>query len=58
MVVPKGYGDRWDALIGQTGVVSHHLRLFLGAIELIILRAFVCIVGYCDVQITKTLVYN
>jgi hypothetical protein len=54
----KKCNDRWDAVIGQIGVVSHHLQSLLGAIELIVWCAFVCIVGYFDAQITKILVYK
>ena len=42
-------------MIGWIGVVSHHLRLLLGAIELIVLCAFVCRVEYFDAQIKETL---
>ena len=45
-------------MIGQIGVVSHHLRSLLGAIELTILCAFVCRVGYFDAQIRETLLYK
>jgi hypothetical protein len=40
----EGCNDRWDAVIGWTCVVSHHLRSLLGVIEVIVLCAFVCIV--------------
>ena len=58
MVVRKGCGGRWDAMIGQIGVVSHHLRSLLGAIELTILCVVVCREGYSDHQIRETLVYK
>jgi hypothetical protein len=51
------YG-RWDAVSGRIGVVSHHLRSLLGAIELTVLCAFVCIVGYFDAQSSETLLYT
>ena len=47
-----------DVVIGQLGVLSHHLQSLLGAIELIILCAFVCRVGYFDAQIKETLLYK
>ena len=49
---------KWGAVIGLIGVVSHHLRSFFGAIELAVLCAFLCKVGYFDAQIRKTLLYN
>ena len=52
----KGCNDRWDAVIGQIGVVSDHLRSLFGVIELTILCAFVCKVGYFDAHIWETLV--
>ena len=33
---------RWDAMIGWTYVVSHHLRSLLGAIKLTVLCVIVC----------------
>ena len=36
-MVQKECNDKWDAVIGQVGVVSHHLQSFLGAIEFTIL---------------------
>ena len=45
----KGRTATWDAMIGHIGVVSHHLRSHLGAIELTVLRVFVCGVEYFDV---------
>ena len=36
-------------------LISHHLGSILGAIKLILLCAFVCIVGYFDAQIRETL---
>jgi hypothetical protein len=37
----EGCIDRWDAMVGPIGIVSHHLRSLLGAIELRVLYAFV-----------------
>jgi hypothetical protein len=45
----KGCSDRWDAIIGHIGVVSHHLQKLLGAMKLTILRVFVCGVENLDV---------
>ena len=42
VVARKGCIARWDAMIGQIGVVSHHMRSLLGAIELTVLHVFVC----------------
>ena len=58
VVARKGCNDRWDAMIGQIGVIPHNLRSLLGAIELIVLCVFVCRVGYFDAQIRETLVYK
>ena len=33
----EGHIVRWDAMIGQIGVVSHHLRSLLGAIKFLVL---------------------
>ena len=41
-VVQKGCSEWWDGVIGRIGVVSHHLRSLLGAIELTASCAFVC----------------
>ena len=49
MVAWKGRTARWDAMIGEIGVVSHHLRSIMGVINLTIFRAFVCGVEYFDV---------
>jgi hypothetical protein len=38
-------------MIGWIGVISYHLQLLLGGIELTILCAFVCKVRYFDAQI-------
>jgi hypothetical protein len=47
MVAQKRCSDRWDAVVGRIGHVSHHLGSLLGAIdEFTILCAFVCRVGY------------
>ena len=40
----EGCIDRWDAMIGPIGIVSHYLRSLLGVIELRVLCAFVCII--------------
>ena len=45
-------------MIGQIGVVSHHLRSIVNAIELNVLCAFVCIVEYFDAHIIDIMVYN
>jgi hypothetical protein len=45
VVARKGCNNRLDGVIGRIGVVSHHLRSLLGAIELTVLCAFVCILG-------------
>jgi hypothetical protein len=58
VVACKGCSDRWDVVLGQIGVVSHHLRLLLGGIGLTVLCAFVCKVGCFDAQIRETLVYK
>jgi hypothetical protein len=42
----------------KKGVVAYHLQSLLGAIELIILYAFICIVGYFDAQIRETPLYK
>ena len=34
MVGRNGTNDRWDAVIGRIGVVSHHLQSLLSAIKL------------------------
>ena len=41
-------------MIGRIGTVSHNLPSVMGAIELIIVCAFVCKVGYFDAQIRET----
>ena len=51
VVAHKGCSDRPDAMIGQICYVSHHLGSLLGAIELIVLCASACSVGYFDAQI-------
>ena len=40
-------------MIGWISVVSHHLRLLLGAVELIVLCAFVCNVEYFDAHMRE-----
>lgn len=47
-----------DAMIGQIGHFWQHLESLLGAIELIVLCAFICRVGYFDAQIKETLFYK
>jgi hypothetical protein len=46
------------AAIGHICIVSYHLQSLLGVIELTILCAFVCKVGYFDAQIRETLLYK
>ena len=59
MVAQKGCSDRWDAIIGRIGGVSHHLQSLLGTIvELTVLCALISRVGLFDDQIRKTLVYT
>ena len=50
--------DRWDAMIGQIGIVSHHLQSLLGAILLTILCVTICKVGIFDAHIRETLMYK
>jgi hypothetical protein len=45
-------------MLSRISVVSHHLRSFLGAIELTTLCAFVCGVQYFDAQTRETLLYK
>ena len=45
-------------MIDWIGVVSHHLRSLLDAIELTVLCASVCRVRYFDAQIRETLLYK
>ena len=45
-------------MFGRIGVVSHHLQSLLDVIELIVLCAIECIVGYFDAQIRETLSYK
>ena len=45
-------------MVGQIGVVSHHLQSLLGVIELTVLCIFVCRAGYFDAMIKETLVYK
>ena len=44
MVAQRECCDKWDAVIGQIGVVSQNLRSFLGVVELTGLCAFECTV--------------
>ena len=57
MVSQKGCTDRPHVAIGWIGPLSHHLGSLLGDIELNVLCAFVCRVGYFDTQIKETLLY-
>ena len=54
--------EKWwpekDAMIGKIGYISHHLGSLSGAIELIVLCAFVIKVGYFDTQIRETVLYK
>ena len=45
-------------MIDWIGLISYHYGLLLGAIELIVLCAFICIVGYFDAQLRETLLYT
>jgi hypothetical protein len=45
-------------MIGRIGVVSHHLRSLVDAIELNVLCAFVCVVECFDAHIIDIMVYN
>ena len=45
-------------MIGRIGVVSHHLRSLVNAIELNVLCAFVCMVECFDAHIEDTMVYS
>ena len=58
VLAQRAFSDRSDVLIGQICLVSHHLESLLGAIELTILCAFICIVGYFDAQLRETVVYK
>ena len=58
LVAPKGCSYRLDAVIGRTGLASHHLESLLGVIDLIVLCAFMCKVKYYDAQIRETLLYK
>jgi len=51
----KGHNYKSNAMIGWIGVVSHHLQSLLDVIELTILCASVCKVGYVDAHIRETL---
>ena len=42
MVARKGSTTRWDAMIGQIGIVSHHLGSHFDAIKLTVLPVFIC----------------
>ena len=58
VVVQKGCSDRWEAMIGHIGVVSHHLWSLLGVIELTILCAFVCNMGCFHAWIREALLHK
>ena len=45
-------------MISRIGLVSQHLQSLLSVIELPILCAFICNVGYFDAQIKEILVYK
>ena len=47
-----------NVVIGWVGLVSHHLRLPWGVIELTVLCTYACKVGYFDAQIMETLMYK
>ena len=49
----KSGGLKKDAEICWIGHVSHHLRMLFNAIELVVLHAFTCKVGYFDAQIVR-----
>ena len=53
MVARKGCNDRWNAVVGWIGVVSHRLQSLSGGIAYIILCACVCRVGYLNVEIRE-----
>jgi hypothetical protein len=55
---PKKCYDRPDVVIGQRGLVSHHLESLLNVIEYNVLCAFVSIASYFDAQIRETLLYK
>ena len=50
--------DKPCVVIGRIGYISHHLGSLLGAIELIVLCAFICKVGYFDAQIKDNPLYK
>lgn len=54
MMVQKGCNHTWDTMIGQIGVFPP-LAITLCTIELAILCAFICTIGYFDAQISETL---
>ena len=45
-------------MIGWIGVISCHMQLILSAMELTILCAFICKIGYFDAQVRETLLYK
>ena len=47
-----------DATSGHVGHISRHLGSLLGVIELTVLCAFGCRVGYSNAQIRETLLYK
>ena len=58
VVARKGCSDRSDTMIGRIVHVSHHLGSLLGVIELIVLCASACNIGYFDAQIGDILLYK
>ena len=58
VVARKGRTVGRNAMIGRTGVASHHWQSLVGDIKLIVLHVFVCEVEYFDVSIGKTLLYK
>ena len=58
VLVRKGCSDKPDVLIGWRGHVLYYLRSFLGVMELIVLCAFVCKVGYFDAHTRETILYK
>lgn len=58
----NGYLEKWwpveDVVIGWIGFGSHQLGSLLGAIELTVLCAILCRVGYFNAQIMGVLLYK
>ena len=55
---PKRCNDKPDVVIDRISHLLHHLVSLLGDIELIVLCAFVSIIGYFDAQIKETVLYD